>query len=135
MEITIKGQSYPLRFGLKFVKEVNGREMAPVDGLIGVEQGIGLNLMIANIIDGSIEDLASAIMTANKTEEPRIKEDDLLEFLEDESTNIDEVFEKVLGFFEGANCTRKMFQNVQKSVETAQKLQEAELKARLEGQN
>lgn len=135
MEITIKGQSYPLRFGLKFVKEVNGREMAPVDGLIGVEQGIGLNLMIANIIDGSIEDLASAILTANKTEEPRIKEDDLLEFLEDESTNIDEVFEKVLGFFEYANCTRKMFQNVQKSVETAQKLQEAELKAKLEGQN
>lgn len=135
MEITIKGQSYPLRFGLKFVKEVNGREMAPVDGLIGVEQGIGLNLMIANIIDGSIEYLASAIMTANKTEEPRIKEDDLLEFLEDDATNIDEVFEKVLGFFEKANCTRKMFQNVQKSVETAQKLQEAELKARLEGQN
>ena len=109
--------------------------MAPVDGLIGVEQGIGLNLMIANIIDGSIEDLASAIMTANKTEEPRIKEDDLIEFLEDDATNIDEVFEKVLGFFEKANCTRKMFQNVQKSVETAQKLQEAELKARLEGQN
>jgi hypothetical protein len=135
MEITIKGQLYPLRFGLKFVKEVNGREMAPVDGLIGVEQGIGLNLMIANIIDGSIEDLASAIMTANKTEEPRIKEDDLLEFLEDDATNIDEVFEKVLGFFEKANCTRKMFKNVQKSVETAQKLQEAELKARLEGQN
>lgn len=135
MEITIKGQSYPLRFGLKFVKEVNGREMAPVDGLIGVEQGIGLNLMIANIIDGSAEDLASAILTANKTEEPRIKEDDLLEFLEDESTDIDDVFERVLGFFEKANCTRKMFQNVQKSVETAQKLQEAELKARLEGQN
>ena len=135
MEITIKGQSYPLRFGLKFVKEVNGREMAPVDGLIGVEQGIGLNLMIANIIDGSIEELASAILTANKTEEPRIKEDDLLEFLEDESTNIDDVFEKVLGFFEKANCTRKMFQNVKKSVETAQKLQEAELKAKLEGQN
>lgn len=135
MEITIKGQSYPLRFGLKFVKEVNCREMAPVDGLIGVEQGIGLNLMIANIIDGSIEDLASAIITANKTEEPRIKEDDLLEFLEDESTNIDEVFEKVLGFFEKANCTRKMFQNVQKSVERALKIQEAKLKAELEGQN
>lgn len=135
MEITIKGQSYPLRFGLKFVKEVNGREMAPVDGLIGVEQGIGLNLMIANIIDGSIEDLASAILTANKTEEPRIKEDDLLEFLEDESINIDEVFEKVLGFFEKANCTRKMFQNVQKSVERALKIQEAKLKAELEGQN
>jgi len=135
MEITIKRQSYPLRFGLKFVKEVNGREMAPVDGLIGVEQGIGLNLMIANIIDGSIEELASAILTANKTEEPRIKEDDLLEFLEDEATDIDEVFEKVLGFFEKANCTRKMFQNVKKSVETAQKLQEAELKAKLEGQN
>lgn len=135
MEITIKGQSYPLRFGLKFVKEVNGREMAPVDGLIGVEQGIGLNLMIANIIDGSVEDLASAIMTANKTEEPRIKEDDLLEFLEDDATNIDDVFEKVLGFFEKANCTRKMFQNVQKSVETALKIQEAKLKAELEGQN
>lgn len=135
MEITIKGQSYPLRFGLKFVKEVNGREMAPVDGLIGVEQGIGLNLMIANIIDGSIEELASAILTANKTEEPRIKEDDLLEFLEDESTDIDDVFEKVLVFFEKANCTRKMFKNVQKSVEAAQKLQEAELKAKLEGQN
>ena len=135
MEITIKGQSYPLRFGLKFVKEVNGREMAPVDGLIGVEQGIGLNLMIANIIDGSIEELASAILTANKTEEPRIKEDDLLEFLEDESTDIDDVFEKVLVFFEKANCTRKMFKNVQKSVEIAQKLQEAELKAKLEGQN
>lgn len=135
MEITIKGQSYPLRFGLKFVKEVNGREMAPVDGLIGVEQGIGLNLMIANIIDGSAEDLASAILTANKTEEPRIKEDDLLEFLEDDATNIDEVFEKVLGFFEKANCTRKMFQNVQKSVERALKIQEAKLKAELEGQN
>lgn len=135
MEITIKGQSYPLRFGLKFVKEVNGREMAPVDGLIGVEQGIGLNLMIANIIDGSAEDLASAILTANKTEEPRIKEDDLLEFLEDDATNIDEVFEKVLGFFEKANCTRKMFRNVQKSVERALKIQEAKLKAELEGQN
>ena len=135
MEIVIKGHPYPLRFGLKFVKEVNRREMAPVDGLIGVEQGIGLNLMSAKIIDGSIEDLASAILTANKTEDPKIKEDDLREYLEDETTNIDEVFEKVLSFFESANCTRRIFQSVKKSTDTVKKLQEAELKARLEGQN
>ncbi len=135
MELVVKGHPYPLRFGLKFVKEVNGRESTPVDGLVGVEQGIGLNLMIANIIDGSIEDLASAILTANKTEEPRLNEDDLMAYLEDESTNIDDVFEKVLGFFEKANCTRKLFKNVQESVEMGKKLQEAELKARLGEQN
>lgn len=135
MEIVIKGHPYPLRFGLKFVKEVNGRETTPVDGLIGVEQGIGLNLMIANIIDGSIEDLESAILTANKTEDPKLKEDDLREYFEDETTNIDEVFEKVLSFFENANCTRRTFQSVKKSTDTAKKLQEAELKARLGEQN
>ena len=135
MDIVIKGHPYPVRFGLKFVKEVNGRETTPVDGLIGVEQGIGLNLMIANIIDGSVEALANAIMTANNTEDPKLKEDDLREYLEDESTNIDEVFKKVLGFFENANCTRRTFQSVKESADTAKKLQEAELKASLGEQN
>lgn len=123
-DIVINGTSYPLKFGMKFLRDVNKRESVPVDGMPGVEQHVGVRWMIAEIMDRSIEALADAIFTANRTETPRLDLSTIDEFLADENTDIEQVFEDVLSFFEKANVTAKTFQDVKKAVDIQKKLME-----------
>ena len=104
--IEIKGTSYPLRFGMGFVNEMNKRESVPVDGMPTVKQDVGLSLAIARMLDGDLEALADIIFEANRTEQPRIERNTIYEYFEDDSTDIQGVFEKVLDFLKTANCTK-----------------------------
>lgn len=105
--LEINGTNYPLRFGMGFVNEINSRESVPVDGMPSVKQEVGLSLAIARILDGDLEALADVIIEANKTEEPKLTRTMVYDFFEDEKTDIEGVFETVVGFLKEANCTKK----------------------------
>lgn len=117
LELTIGGQVYSFRFGMGFLKEINSRVAVQVEGMNGAKRNVGLRWAIAQIMDGDVETLVDVLDVANKGEDPRLTRKALEAYVEDESTDIDELFSTVLDFFKRANCTRKTLEEVAQAVE------------------
>lgn len=107
-EITINDAVYQFRFGMGFLREINKRVSTPVDGLPDVKKNIGLRYLVSGLYDKDIEDLVEILDIANKTENPRITRKALDNYLEDESTDIEKLFEDVLDFLRRANVTKSV---------------------------
>lgn len=105
-ELVIKYVAYPLNFGMGFVRKLDKSVNIPVDGLPGVKKDIGLTYAIMSLMDNDIVMLANVIDIANEGQNPRLTKAAIDAYLEDENTNIEELFDKILGFFKSANCTK-----------------------------
>jgi hypothetical protein len=116
-ELTIKGKVYNFNFGMGFLREINKTITTPIDGLKNVDKNIGLRYHIAGIIDGDLEALCIILDTANKGFNPRLSKQDLDAFIDDESTDIDELFVTVLDFLKQANATKKTVADLQEAAE------------------
>lgn len=122
-EITINGTVYKLKFGIGFVKEVNGRRQAPLGN--GMKEDIGLEYVIAKIQEGDILTLVDVLDLGNKyAGEPRLTRSVIEGYLEDENTDIERLFDDVLGFFEKSNATKKKVKMVKEATEAAEKAQQ-----------
>lgn len=115
--IEINGTSYPVKFGMNFIREINKRVTVSVDAWGGKEENVGLNYYIAKLMDKDIEALQQILFVANKTESPKLDISILNDWFEDENTDIDEVFKQVTDFLSEANCTKMMYRTVKKAVE------------------
>lgn len=116
-DIEINGTSYPVKFGMNFIKEINKRVTVTMDTWGGKEENVGLNYYIAKIMDGDLEALQQIIFVANKTESPKLNISILDDWFEDDNTDIDEVFNRVTDFLSEANCTKKVYRTVKKAAE------------------
>ena len=106
-EITIKGQVYNLNFGMGFLRAINKTVSIPVEGMPGIKKDIGLRYTVMKLYDGDIDTLESVIDLANKGQDTRVTRALLDEFIEDEETDIEAVFEMVMDFLSRANATKK----------------------------
>lgn len=120
-ELTIKDTVYEFNFGMGFLREINKKVSTPVDGLPGVKKDIGLQYMIASVIDGDIDSLVEILDVANKGREPRVTRSLLDTYIEDENTDVDELFGKVIDFLKQSNATRKVAMNLLQAIENQQK--------------
>lgn len=118
--IDILGTEYPLRFGLGFLREMNKKATQPVPNMKGVTQDVGLSLYIALMIDGDIEALMEVLKVANKTESPKLTNQVLEEWLEDDDTDIDAVFDTVIGFLSTANVSKRIVKRIRDAMEQNQ---------------
>lgn len=131
-ELEMNGQVVPLNFGMGFLREINKRTSIPVDGMKDVKQNVGLRYTVARLLDSDVEALVEVIDVANAGCDPRVTKKALDLFIDDENTDIDEVFEKTLGFLKTANATKNATLNVIEEVEKAKAKQEAMEKRRIE---
>lgn len=115
-ELTIGGKVCPLSFGMGFVREIDKTMTAPIEGTKTTRE-IGLNYKVAGILDGDVGDLIDVLDIANKHTDIRFTRAAFEAHVEDEETDIDKLFETVLGFLEKANCTRKKTLNLMAEVE------------------
>ena len=113
----INGTSYPVKFGMNFIREMNQRVTVSMDAWGGKEENVGLNYYIAKLMDGDLEALQQILFVANKTETPKLNISILNDWFEDENTDIDEVFKRVTDFLSEANCTKKAYRTIKKAVE------------------
>ena len=118
-ELTINDQVYQFHFGMGFLREANKKISVPVDGAPGVTKNVGLRFAIAGIIDGDVEKLCDILDLANKGQTPRVTKKILDDYVEDESIDIDELFDKVLNFLKTANATRKETESILNAVAEA----------------
>lgn len=121
-ELTIKGTVYRFNFGMGFLREVNKRVTQPVDNIPDVKKNIGLRYKIAGVIDKDLEELVDTLDCANKGEEPRVTKALLDAYIDDEETDIDELFESVIDFLKKANATKTTTEELLKDVEQQKEL-------------
>ena len=116
-ELTIENEVYQFNAGMGFVKEINKTVQIPVDGAPSVKQNAGVRYKIGQLLDGDVEALVDVLDVANKGQSLRATRTLLEKYIEDESTDIDKLFEDVLDFLSNANCTKKAVQELRKAAE------------------
>lgn len=104
MTFNIGGKDCTFKFGFGFMKEINKTDKVKENG---IEKEVGMRTAIAGIIDGDVSDLANVLFYGSRTEEEKPTMKEIEAFIEDESTDIEEVFKTVLDFLKSANVTKK----------------------------
>lgn len=117
MELTIKGQVYQFNFGMGFLREINKQTNVPVDGAPGVNKDVGFRYALMNLTDGDTEALVNVLDIANKGQNLRVTRNLLDEYIDDEDTDIDELFDTVMGFLKSANAVKKIVRELLEAVE------------------
>ncbi|MBS7176506.1 MAG: hypothetical protein KH056_10075 [Clostridiales bacterium] len=117
LELTIKGEVYQFNFGMGFLREINKKISAPVDGLKDVNKNIGLQYTVASVIDGDPEALVDLLEVANKGFSPRVSRNLLDSYIDDAETDIDDLFKTVIDFLKKANATKKAVETILEAVE------------------
>ena len=116
-ELTIKGEVYQFNFGMGFLREINKKISTPVDGLKDVNKNIGLQYIVASVIDGDPEALVDLLELANKGFSPRVSRNLLDSYIDDAETDIDDLFKTVIDFLKNANATKKAVETILEAVE------------------
>ena len=123
MELTIDGQVYEFNFGMGFLKDVNGQKKQPVPGAPGITKNVGLSFAVASILDDDVEELVDLLYIANKGRSPRVTKDLLCKYIDQEDTNIDDLFEETRRFLSESNATgritRKLIEEMEKQKATS----------------
>ncbi|CUP33201.1 Phage protein [[Eubacterium] contortum] len=131
-ELEMNGSIVQLNFGMGFLRRINREVSIPVDGAPGLKEDVGLRYAVGGLLEGDVNTLVNVLYTANTNCEQRVTKDFIDKFIEDETTDIDKVFEDVLGFLKNSNATKKGTISAIENVEKANKLREAKLKAQME---
>lgn len=97
-ELTINDKVYTFRFGMGFLREINKRVEMTFDEDTGAKRNIGLYYTIIDLMDGVLETLEDVLLAANQSEHPRLQRTALDAYLEDENTDVDQLFADVLDF-------------------------------------
>lgn len=119
MELTINGQVYQFNFGMGFLRDANKLVSTTVDGIKDVKKDIGARYMIARVIDGEPDALVDLLDVANKGQNPRVTKALLDSYIDDPNTDVDALFENMLGFLGKANATKKMMAKMAEAIEKA----------------
>lgn len=122
-ELTINGEVYNFKFGIGFVKDMNKSMQVTLSN--GVKADAGLEYVMGQMYDGDVLALIEVLDTANKyAPAPRVTKKSLEEFIEDENTDIDELFKTVIDFFGKSNATKKkanaLVEEIKKQMEMKQ---------------
>lgn len=100
MELTIENKTYNFRFG------------------------IGLETLIPNLLTGNTVTLSDCLFVANRTENPRVTQEQLDNYIDNENTDIDGLFDDVLKELKKSNATKKKAKMLMKEYE--EKMQETQ---------
>lgn len=115
MELQVKGQVYQFKFGFGFMREIDKQQIVKAPN--GTQQNIGFQTAVGGILDGDAQALEDVLLLANKGQEPRLTADVLEEYIEDEETDIDALFDGVIDFLKKSNVSKKKTLNLLKQAE------------------
>ena len=116
-ELIIDGTAYQFNFGIGFVKDINKTVQKPADGIPGMKEDIGLAYNIGQVMNGDVLALVDVLDLANKNKKPRVARAAIEDYIDDPDTDIDKLFEDVIGFFMTANATKKTALTMKRALE------------------
>lgn len=112
-ELVINGKTYEFNFGMGFIRQIDPKHVQKQNG---VTQNIGLIVEMAKILDGDIVALYECLRMANKGLTPRLEQADFDKWIEDESTDVEEVFMTIESFFANSNCCKMAYKRIMTEV-------------------
>lgn len=118
MELTIDEQVYQFNFGMGFLREINKNVEVSIQGS-NTKKNAGLQYAVAGVIDGDLEDLVNVLNAANKGQKPRVTQQKLDDYIDQEDTDVEALFDKVLDFLKKTNATKKVTKDLLEEVEKA----------------
>ena len=107
MELVIGGDVYQLVAGFGFLHEVNKKLAVDVGGGLNAKKEVGLTYMLANMMDGDMDALVECIFALNVGQSPRLKKQQVEEYLEDVE-DLDGLVGEIFDFLSQANVSRKV---------------------------
>ena len=119
MELTINGIVYKFKASIGFVRTVN-KNVTQKDEL-GVEKQVGLTYLVAGLVDGEIEELINALDYLNDGMTPRVTREQIEEYIDNETTDVEKLFEVVIDFLSSANASKVAIKKLFERVEEAKK--------------
>ncbi len=118
MELIINENVYNFRFGIGFVRYLDGKASVKQDG---VTFGVGLETLLPNLLSKNTVTLVDCLIEANRTEKITVTQDILDKYIDDDSTDIDQVFEDVIEELKKSNAsklkTAKIIEDIKKNEE------------------
>lgn len=118
MELIINENVYNFRFGIGFVRYLDGKASVKQDG---VTFGVGLETLLPNLLSKNTVTLVDCLIAANRTEKISVTQDILDKYIDDDSTDIDQVFEDVIEELKKSNAsklkTAKIIEDIKKNEE------------------
>ena len=117
LELTIKENVYQFKFGMGFMREINGKVMRSAPDAPEIKEDIGLQMAIAGLIDKDPVTLIDVLDIANKCQTPRVKRSELDDYIDDEETDIDALFGEVMEELKKQNATKTKTEAILKEVE------------------
>lgn len=124
MELTINGNVYQFSFNIGFLRLINKTIAVDVDGMDGVKRNVGLRYSVGLLLDGDLETLVDVLELANKGQNPRLTKKAIEDYIDNADTNVDEIFDSVIGGLKQANATKKATLATIEAIEKAQAEQE-----------
>nr|DAT92991.1 MAG TPA: tail assembly chaperone [Caudoviricetes sp.] len=125
MELIINENVYNFRFGIGFVRYLDGKASVKQDGMTF---GAGLETLVPNLLSKSTVALVDCLIAANKTEKTTITQDILDSYIDNDSTDIDQLFEDVVEELKKSNAsklkTMKIIEDIKKNEEAMEKQRE-----------
>lgn len=103
MKLTINETEYTFRFTIGFLQKLRDGMVASANG---VKAGFGDTYYINGVvIDRDVLALREVLLIANKANGGKLKANALDAYLEDESTDIDKLFDEVIAELQSSNVT------------------------------
>lgn len=115
MQLEIKGKTHNVKFGTRFVAEMDKNHIAERQGF---KFGAGLQSSVPFLIDHSIVTLAEVIYTGTITEPPRPSLNDIYDYI-DEVEDIEKLFVDVLDELRQSNASKLFMAQVEKDLAEA----------------
>lgn len=106
MELTINDKVYQFKYGMGFMREIDGRVKRTNPEAPEVKVNIGLQMAIAGLVDKDPVTLVDVLDIANKGQTPRVKRSELDDYIDDDDTDIDGIFDEVMDELKKRNATK-----------------------------
>ena len=106
MELTINDKVYQFKYGMGFMREIDGRVKRTNPEAPEVKVNIGLQMAIAGLVDKDPVTLVDVLDIANKGHTPRVKRSELDDYIDDDDTDIDGIFDEVMDELKKRNATK-----------------------------
>jgi hypothetical protein len=118
MELTINGKEYRFRFGIGFVRKLDGKNSFEKSG---IRFGMGLESEMPKLIMRDVVALSDLLYAANETETPRIKQSELDGYIDNKDTDIENLFDSVVTELKKSNATKLKVANLLEEMEKEEK--------------
>ena len=118
-EIEMNGTVYKFKFGMGFLRAIEERAKMPVANMPGQQVNVGLEMLVAHLLQFDADELVEVLFLANQGYEPRVTRKTIDAYIDDEDTDIDALLEQVMDFLKKSNATRKKVTELLKKTEEA----------------